>query len=82
LREERFFAAGQNKDCDQGCREASNSAYTQRPARAEVVCYPTHDWSPDRRSPECNANPEGHNPAPHRRFCRELHEAIGAVDKY
>ena len=70
---------GQNKYCDQGCRESGNSTYSQRPTRAEVARYPTHERSPDRRSPERNANPQGHDPAPHRWFRRELHETVGAI---
>jgi hypothetical protein len=70
---------GQNKDCDQGGREVSNSGYAKRPARAEVVRYPAHDRGAERHSSECDADPEGHHPSPYRWFCRELHETVGAI---
>ena len=81
LREERLVATGQHRRSNQGRSEAGNCSNRKRPARAEVVCYPTHDRSAERHASECNAHPEGHHPAPHRWFCGELHEAVGASGK-
>lgn len=72
-------AADQRIDCDQGRREAGDGTDTECPARAEVVGNPTDDRSADRGSPECNANPQRHDSAPHRWLCRELHETVSAI---
>jgi len=64
-----------------GGGESRPSANAERPARAEMVGNPTDDRGANRCSPQCNANPQGHNPAPHRSICRELHDAVCAVGK-
>jgi hypothetical protein len=63
--------------CDQGSAEPRRSADTEGVARAEAVGDPTDDRSANRGvPPQGHASPQGHNRAPHRWICRELHDVF------
>src|SRR5450755_2020099 len=71
--------ASQGVDGYAGSRKARGGTDAEGPARAEGIRHPADDRCANRRAAERDADAKRHHPSAHRRFGRELHQAVRRI---